>query len=577
MKTRLIFLLFLATAVNSYGAVGQRGTVTARAAAKQNVFTSNKPKTAASMAAQDVENNPCKKEYWGCMDQFCMMSNENGGRCGCSNDSIKLNKDYSDAIGEKYTPSNTDECEDDDISCKIGAAKYSAATKMCEEKTSPECKSNFSFTKLQYSQNIRNDCSQYQIIIKDTKEKGAVAEVANRANARAEAMEKFESMNKLNESECLIDLKKCMNTEDACGKDWSRCTESNISEKRPICEKIMNDCDSVRESVWNGFVAEITPTLKSGVLTADNTNRQSCVKRISDCVVKSCKDNITGLGETMDGCLARPEMVQSFCKIEMDDCDKDGNLWTYVKQKLAGMRTDRCAEEVRECFTSENACGADFSKCIGMGYKEMHEICPIDKLVVCKQDNTNFALSDVDDLIGGIMTSMDNKLQETCRNLIDEKMGEVCGGIDNCKSQFMGRTEIESDIIWTTVPLSNGSQWVSCKNSDPNADCSEFMQSGIILVDEYVKNHSDQNQESLKNDLSNAQAQIQSVIDMIEKDSKVSWCISGRDISQINGTDSKTDARFPTMTQDIRGIIAISALDQFRIRTLDKQNQAGKK
>ncbi|MDR2268973.1 MAG: hypothetical protein LBD94_02205, partial [Rickettsiales bacterium] len=137
---------------------------TARAASSKSskILFSTKAKITESQANNDVESNPCKREYWACMDQFCMSSNEDGGRCTCSNDSIKLDKEYKETIKKveeelvKTSVIGTQiefgdsvgidmksgeaiesemECEDDeDIACKIGAAKYNAAAKLCETK-----------------------------------------------------------------------------------------------------------------------------------------------------------------------------------------------------------------------------------------------------------------------------------------------------------------------------------------------------------------------------------------------------------------------------------------------------------
>ena len=288
-----------------------REATIARTSTTNSVFVTPKIETTK---AQNIESDPCKLEYWACMDAFCMPSNSNGGRCNCSNDSIKLDKEYAQVSGIDLAPLPND-CADGDISCKTGAAKYSLATKLCESKTSSRCKANFAFTKLQYSQNIRNDCSAYRLLIKDLKEKTDVALAMAKKEAQTAALEEFEEVNKYNESECLIQLKKCMNTPEVCGVNWARCDISGIYEKRYLCEKVLDNCNAVKELVWKGFVAEITPTLKSVALNINDTNRQNCLSRISDCITKACTDNITGLGETMDGCLARPEMVQNFCKI----------------------------------------------------------------------------------------------------------------------------------------------------------------------------------------------------------------------------------------------------------------------
>ena len=56
--------------------------VTARTAIKQNVVQANVGVAAANVNTTVSED--CKNKYYGCMDSFCMLDNENGGRCLCS-------------------------------------------------------------------------------------------------------------------------------------------------------------------------------------------------------------------------------------------------------------------------------------------------------------------------------------------------------------------------------------------------------------------------------------------------------------------------------------------------------------
>jgi hypothetical protein len=158
-----------ATATAGSGGAAKSAPNAARAASASKVLLfggSGGAKSAASKADNNVEGNPCKEEYWGCMDQFCMSANDSGGRCACSNDSIKLDKEYESVVAAIETEvaeasrigneieyggelkqgkrgksvldslaedgdEEEDECGDDDIGCKIGAAKYSAAAKLC--------------------------------------------------------------------------------------------------------------------------------------------------------------------------------------------------------------------------------------------------------------------------------------------------------------------------------------------------------------------------------------------------------------------------------------------------------------
>ena len=102
----------------------------------------------------------------------------------------------------------------------------------------------------------------------------------------------------------------------------------------------------------------------------------------------------------MDACLARPDMARSFCKVQIDPCERmEPQIWDYVVSKLAAMRVDACTQEVKDCFTAEDRCGENFQNCIGMDFKYIHDICSLDKLLVCKQAYPNFKMEDLDSML----------------------------------------------------------------------------------------------------------------------------------------------------------------------------------
>lgn len=590
------------SALASSGGAAAPAPNAARAASTSKVLLfggTSGTKSLESKADANVEGNPCKEAYWGCMDQFCMGANDNAGRCACSNDSVKLDKEYNAVMSAVETEvaktaavvdeieyggelnqggrgdsgqndgAEKEECPPDDIGCKVGAAKYNAAVKLCDAGVTQECKANFSFTKLQYSQNIRTDCAAYQVMIKDVKEKGAVAAAAARKEMREAAAEQFDAKNKFNESECMIELRKCMNRAEVCGEDWSRCAATGIEEKRFHCEKsVLDNCAAVRESVWDGFVADIAPALKSATITADNDRRQNCLTRISDCILNACRDNMAGKGETMDGCLARPEMAQSFCKVELDDCDGSGMMWPFVKSKLAAMRVDACTMEVKDCFTSADRCGPDWTNCIGMDYVEMHKMCPVDKLVVCRQGKADFKLADLNDMIAGVFLNMDNKLIDKCEQLVEEKTIEVCGSADACDAPFEQQESAKrmSDlVIWSSVQLAKGGEWLACKDKNPEDECRKFPRAGTLMIDEYMNtlgNRDEGDKTKIKADLDNANLMISTIISMVDDDPKISWCVVGRDMKQMGGK-RQTMGRFPNLTTGVRMMIAGSGLRYF--------------
>ena len=265
--------------------------------------------------------------------------------------------------------------------------------------------------------------------------------------------ENLEESNKYDRGTCMVEYKKCMKSEDACGSDWGQCvftiasenmqnnkaesvagttvatintyditpsTMSILESKRFICEKVLDSCVAVRDYIWDDFLREAAPTIRLAEQNIESQKRQSCLGDISACIQKACKDDIEGKGvATMDACLARPDMARSFCKIQIDPCERmEPQIWDYVVSKLASMRVDACTKEVKDCIFSEDRCGEDFSNCIGMDFAYIHDMCPVDKLVVCKQTNPDFKMSDLDSMLMGFYLNVDNKALENCQNLV---------------------------------------------------------------------------------------------------------------------------------------------------------------
>ena len=155
----------------------------------------------------------------------------------------------------------------------------------------------------------------------------------------------------------------------ACGEDWENCVATIASEnmqnneatstagttvdtvdtyditastmeilsaKRPICENVLDQCVAVRDQVWPNFLRESAPTIKVAESIVESKVeskfRQSCLGDISDCIQTACRDDIAGKGvATMDACLARPDMARSFCKVEIDPCERmEPQIWDWM-------------------------------------------------------------------------------------------------------------------------------------------------------------------------------------------------------------------------------------------------------
>lgn len=669
MKTKLFLRFGLLIAICT---VAMPGYCATQSSGKQSAIQQG-TKVRAKTTAAGLYNQECYDAYYGCMDQFCILDNEDGGSCACSdknagyearlekikdtlteadrlqteevervqagaNADIIFNgtRTYDKKTGDvaKNTKSAAEKrksllamwddtlVDDDDgfdsmesIADKTGDALFAAADELCRSQIDMDtCSKDVKLLKQMYSRQIVSDCKGFENSIVKKEAEAKIAMNSANAAVRSALKESLDSANKYDRGECMVEYKKCMQGVDACGKDWENCvftvagenmqnnaavstaktkvkktvtydiTDSTmeiLESKRYICERVLDQCVAVRDNVWNDFLREAAPTIKLAESKIESKKRQSCLTDISNCIQKACKDDIEGKGvETMDACLARPDMARSFCKVEIDPCERmEPQIWAYVKDKLAAMRVDACTAEVKDCFTDENRCGENFQNCIGMDYAYIHDICPIDKLVVCKQANPKFSMSDLDSMLMGLYLNIDNAALETCQNLVTEKMTEVCGSTTDCNKfaadEVIGtgslRSQKDGDVYRVTGMISFGS--IKMGDASGNTkDGEDKLGPGEIGVADYIArvNEKFSNEPdadaiipTIEEELNNIAGTINRTIEMIEQDPKIQYCITGRNLDQITGKKGeKTTARFPNLLNQVKMQIAISALRQ---------------
>lgn len=668
MKKVLKCGLFLGLLTVFVGAIDSFAATTTKA--KRQAALQSGTKVRAKVEAKDIYDEECYTKYFGCMDQFCIADNENGGTCMCSDDaatyeeqleSIKkilveaerigteevekvqaganadiifnggeriYNKDGSvakvdnkkkssvtwNSIYDQDEEDEEDEWEDVDLSNKVGKDLYNSANSLCKEQMPESCDKDMKLLTQMYSRQIVSDCKGLANSIAQKKQEADATLAKARAAVRGALKDSLEESNKYGRGECMVEYKKCMQSEDACGSDWGQCVFTVASEnmqnnkakstagtkvvtvntyditastmeilesKRFICEKVLDSCVAVRDYVWNDFLREAAPTIRLAESNIESQKRQSCLSDISNCIQKACKDDIAGKGEaTMDACLSRPDMARSFCKIQIDPCERmEPQIWDYVVSKLAAMRVDACTAEVKECFMAEDRCGPDFMNCIGMDFNYIHDICPIDKLVVCKQANPDFKMTDLDEMLMGLYLNVDNKALENCQNLAEQRMVELCGSTTDCNAfasdEFVGTGSLKSQKDGSVYRVTGMLSFGSIKMGDAMGnikDGKKVLEPGQIGVADYLgqlksKNTSVPNSEaiisSIEEELNNIAGTINRTISLLESDQRIQYCITGRDLSQINGKKGKnnvTVARFPKLLNKYKTDIAMAAL-----------------
>lgn len=409
---------------------------------------------------------------------------------------------------DAWNTSYDDEDEEDsvfnelgeDISNLTGDALYSAVSSMCVKQI-PECSGTTGMLKLMYSQQIKSDCAAYENSLKKQKNESAKKLQTAQTAMREAALEQHQNANKYDLGQCTIRFKQCMQTTGGCGDDFSKCatfvgtqnaqqkvgkkakktTEYNINtgitsvsiaattydtlmSKKPMCESVTKQCVAVKDKVWDAFLREAAPELKSAELIAESNTRMNCIGNISECFQKACKDNIDPNDPegSYDMCLSRPQTMRSLCKVQIDPCEAaEPLILDYVYARLASMRVDACTKEVKSCLTDENRCGDDYSQCIGLDTDTIINMCPSEKLTACNTDSEGKTLkqadvyANIENIISGIMLNIDNSMLTICQNALNESMVKVCGDTESC-DVTVDFSELEKGVTVQACVTTNG-------------------------------------------------------------------------------------------------------------------------
>ena len=678
-------------------------TVAARAATMQKVIGTGTK--VASAAKNVIVSEECQAKYDGCMDAFCMLDNETGGRCICSDknaeydeilaeiekldqqsykmatvgvERLEMGADADAAMGmaQSVADSIIEEeekiarnkrrtldlslwdmsvdfdaeedvfsAESEAIEGKEGDALYLAASKICVAQI-PECSAEINMLKTIYGQKIRSDCAAYENSLKQQKNASAQKLSAAEQALRQTALDQYRSANKYDLGQCTVEFKKCMQTTGGCGEDFAGCasiaamdqtnyrqnksrtqrpyqikgavttieisasTYDALISKKPLCENVTKSCVAVADQVWDTFLREVAPQVKSAELIAEDKARQDCIGNISSCFQKACKDTIdpNDPDGSYDMCLSRPETMLNLCKVPLNACGinasspseaAESQIWDFVVARLSAMRVDACTTDVKECLQSDDRCGEDYSQCIGLDISDLRAMCPLEKLVGCQKEigadegtgkKTFAATWDyIDSVIQGIWLGIDNSMIEQCQNLVNEKLIEVCGDTLTCSAFGTDKTigtdslisyKNENNDFVIDGLISFGNVEVNPVTEDENQR-NENVKFGTYMFDvaKYV-DHIPDTEEASKNRiiaaLQSTANKINQKIAVISEDAKIKICVQGRDMSQIRtreDLDAFSNARYPHLLDSAILKIASSGLEQASKNYSEKYNE----
>lgn len=566
--------------------------------------------------------------------------------------------DTDDAFGETNSMQSM-------IDGKEGDALHRAAAQLCTQQM-PECGSDLSMLQMMYSQKIRSDCSAYENSLKQQKNASAQKLYAAEQALREAALEQLHIANKYDLGQCTTEFKKCMITTGGCGEDFANCasvsamdntnttkstknttkmyaikgsattieifasTYDTLEGKKPLCMGITESCVAVKDKVWDTFLREVAPQIKSAELIAEDKARQECVGNISACFQKACKDTMdpNDPDGSYDMCLSRPLTMLNVCKIPLNACGistnskkdaENSQIWQFVVARLASMRVDSCTKEVKACLTSDDRCGEDFSQCVGLDTDSIIRMCPYEKLTGCvelygdRQVKSNEVYDKLADMVQGIMLNIDNNFLTQCQNAANEAMIKVCGDTESCNGLAVDENIGARSLEYKICEYKSDNNTMDISYSGCRTDVAQIQDSELgrvegatsaglgpitpfagvldgtiywesvdfdddgrlVSVDEYLdranqKDATEAQKERVRAELALLQKNIDTAINVIESDTTVQFCMTGREVQGMKrsgnetrsriGEKSADAARFPGLTKQMRMLIATQAL-----------------
>lgn len=364
----------------------------------------------------------------------------------------------------------------------------------------------------------------------------------------------------------------------------SMSTMDAVLAKRPMCDNVTQSCQAVvqadKDRVWNIFLADIGPTLKSAELIAESNLRQNCIGNISDCFQKACRDTMDPNNPegSFDMCLSQPGSMLNVCKVQLNACGVDttsqtaaakSDIWYYITARLAAMRVDACTTQIKSCLQSEDRCGDNYGQCTGLNIDTVIEFCPIELLTACNKD-------DIEDRIYGILLGISNEAQTKCQALVDAKMTEICGDTSDCP-KMADNTSFGTEGLSAIDDTDGGIKIVGLVDfNNLMADQTQKVNNISITRRSFLQTYtpSGKGNQFLTQSQQTASSVgriADSFIARLSGDEQIKACIEGRDVAKTLGTraaasltkarvDTTKAAQFPNLLDDAITTINESAL-----------------
>ena len=367
---------------------------------------------------------------------------------------------------------------------------HNAAAKLCIAQIPDKCKNTLTLLQMAYTQKVKSDCIGYENALKQQKMASQQKLLAAQKAVRDAVLTDVREKNKYaTVGDCAVAFARCMQTTAECGSDYTGCVTLAAAEnvrnskagskakqtkikgvvsgaditlaastmeallaKKEICASVTRQCVNANknDAVWEVFLRNAAPALKSAELIAEQDLRSNCIPAAAECFKTACKAQFLDDDESYDMCLSSPATYKAYCKVQLEPCleatggsyDKPENssLWNGLVAMLNAMKVDACTKEVKDCLKEQ--CGSDYSECVGLDTYSIGNLCPVDKLTACVSDgkyadgtggtNTQAIREYVAEIGQGLALQIDNELADACQNAANDAMIKVCGDTESC-------------------------------------------------------------------------------------------------------------------------------------------------
>lgn len=529
---------------------------------------------------------------------------------------------------------------------KKGDSLYTASAKMCASQITDYCRGYSSMLQLVYAQKIKSDCTAYENSLRAQKIQSQQKLLSAEKALRDAALDEYQNQNKYATlGECTIAFTECMQTTAGCGKDYTGCvtlaaaenvrnntagsiakqtkikgaikgadislavsTMNQLIYKKPMCESVTKQCINANknDAVWESFLRNAAPALKSAELVAEQNLRSSCLPTLAECFKNSCRENFSSDTGSYDACLSNPQLYKSFCKVQLEPCleatggsydnPTGSSLWNSLIALLKAVQVDTCTAQVKSCITER--CGSDYSECIGLSTESVGNLCPIDKLTACVQDG-KYAYADgtgvnkeairayVAQVAMGLALQVDNALASACQNAVNEAMINVCGDTESCESAVVDLSSLTSVIRPRACTIGTNGEIGTCY-ANVSAIPSNVANNGLVaaltnrpaisaitydtngsfsVASGYTYSEPEFSQSSTDRVRSILNGALDRTMNSIESDVKVKYCLEGRSVPGFSGfnglSNSTTNVANSTLARSARTSASSSTLRGF--------------